>query len=168
MDEFSTPINQIRPDINEKNNTNYSDMLQNIEHQNNNQPQEQQNQMNYPPQEQQNQMNYPPPPIVQSKNELFEQQNNYTNLHNQILEKPLHNIKDDNIQQTHISAMQKDFLYLVIPSIILYSTSIQNYLIRSIPSLFKEEKPTIIGNVINASIVAFIFITLKNMKIHFN
>lgn len=157
MDEYSTSISQIRPDISEQSNINYSDVLQSMEQ--NSQTQ----------QVQENVQQYPPPPIVQSKNDVTQMQvlPPHQQMHNIMTQQ--HPIQEQNIEEnTNISQVQKDFLYLVVPSILLYSNQIQSHLLRTMPSLFKDEKPTIIGNILNASIIAIIFIGLKNMKVQFN
>ena len=145
MDEYATPIEQIRPDMNQQQQQpiNYSDMLQSMETQ---QQQVQQIQ----------QQEYPPHPIVQSKmphngNMNFAQQNQKSNDH-----------------ETQLPDIQKDIMYILIPSILLYSGPVQAQILKILPSLFKEEKPTILGNVINGLIIAIIFVGMKNMKIKFS
>lgn len=157
MDEYSTPLNQIRPELSEQSNMNYSDVLQSMEQQ---QQQPQPQQMSEP--------QYPPPPIVQSRNEMNQMQQPTHHQIHQIMSQQHPQVEQNKETEANMSQIQKDFIYLVVPSILLYSTPIQNHLLRTIPSLFKDEKPTIIGNIINASIIAIIFIGLKNMKVQFN
>ena len=151
MDEYSTPVSQLRPDMNEQQTVNYSDMLQSMEQTSQSAPEQHQSQ------------NYPPPPIVQSRNNIPP---NHHQIHNQMMmdTSPSQESKEDK----SFSNFQKEAMYILIPSIILYSTQIQNYLLQTVPSLFKDDKPTIIGNIINAGIIALIFYTLKNMKVNFS
>lgn len=150
MDEYATPIEQIRPDINtnqqQQNPINYSDMLQSMETQ-----QQQASQMQ--------QQEFPPHPIVQSKmphnanmNMNFVQQRTDT----------------ETAENSNIPQIQKDIMFILVPSILLYSNQVQSHLLKLLPSLFKEERPTILGNVINGLIIAGVFITMKNMKINFS
>ena len=166
MDEYSTPIEQLRNDMppaeqpgNQQMNVNYSDLLQTMES-------HQQGQMPHPQQQMQNQQqmvqgDFPPPPMMQSKMPMNAGLNpNFITQHQQPSQEQQSN--------TNMSQLQKDFMYIVVPSIVLYSTPIQNHLLRMIPSLFKDEKPSIIGNIVNGTIIAFVFIALKNMKINFS
>jgi hypothetical protein len=163
MDEYATPIDQIRNDMppgdqsaNQQIPANYSDLLQTMESHSQGQPQQMSNQ---------NQMmshgDFPPPPMVQSKIPMHSGMNpNFITHSNQP--------PQEQQSGTNISQLQKDFMYIVVPSILLYSTPIQNHLLRVLPSLFKDEKPSIVGNIVNASLIAFVFIALKNMKINFS
>lgn len=151
MDEYSTPISQIRPEMSEQGqNVNYSDMLQSMEQA----PSSNEHVQAAP--------NFPPPPVVQSRNNM--------NPHHQQMHMMMNNEhpKEENNETTNIPDLQKDIMFILIPSIILYSIPVQNYILRTIPSLFRDDKPTIIGNIMNAGLIAFIFIALKNMKIKFN
>lgn len=152
MDEYATPIEQIRPDI--QNNqqqqqnipVNYSDMLQSMEtHQQ--QPQQMQ------------QQDYPPHPIVQSKIP------HNANMNMNYVQPQQHHHQDE---EKNYSQIQKDIMYILVPSILLYSHPVQNQLLKVLPSLFKEDKPTILGNVVNGVIIAMIFVGMKNMKINFS
>ena len=152
MDEYSTPIEQIRPDMNTNNQqnqpvVNYSDMLQSMETQQQDNSQIQQQE-------------FPPHPIVQSKIPHNANMNmNYV----QQKQQPS-NTEDNN----NMSQIQKDMMYILIPSILLYSNQVQAQILKVLPSLFKEEKPTILGNVVNGLIISIIFIGMKNMKIDFS
>lgn len=151
MDEYATPIEQIRPDIQNNNQqqqqvpVNYSDMLQSME--------TQQNQA-----QQMQQQEFPPHPVVQSKMP----QNANMNM-NFVQQQTQHHEEEKNYSQ-----IQKDMMYILIPSILLYSNPVQNQLLKILPSLFKEERPTILGNVVNGIIIAFVFIGMKNMKVNFS
>ena len=157
MDEYSTPLTQLNNDQPSHSSSqppiNYSDMLQSIESQ-------KQNQHTMPPEQQQQHQDYPPPPVVQSRLPMNANMN-FITPQNQ-------NIKSDDNNDANMSQFQKDIMYILIPSIILYSNPIQNHMLRIIPSLFKDEKPTIIGNILNGSIIAFLYIALKSMKINFS
>ena len=158
MDEYSTPLTQLQNDQPSHSGSqppiNYSDMLQSIE------SQKQSQHTTMPPEQQPNQVDYPPPPIVQSRLPMN------TNM-NFITPAQQHNVKMDDNNDANMSQFQKDIMYILIPSILLYSTPVQNHMLRLIPSLFKEDKPTIIGNILNGSIIAFIYIALKSMKVNF-
>jgi len=151
MDEYETPIESIRQNDQQSQPINYNDMLQTME-------------SNGGHTHEQGQSNFPPNPIVQSRNPVQQGQNmnmNFVNPQNQAkAEEP-----DSNIS---LSNMQRDFLFIIVPSVIIYSSQIQSVLIRSIPSMFKDDKPTVIGNVMNAGLIALCFILIKNMKINFN
>ena len=154
MDEYATPIEQIRPEMNNNQSSqqppiNYSDMLQSMESQ-----QQQQQVQQVPNQE------YPPHPIVQSKNPHHANMN--MNYHQQ------QSNPQTNNEEKQFSQVQKDVMFILIPSILLYSNQVQSQLLKILPSLFKEEKPTILGNVINGFIIAIIFIGMKSMKINFS
>jgi len=156
MDEYSTPIEHIRSDMQPAESQpplNYSDMLQSMETQkySNNFINESQ---------QQNNQEYPPHPVVQSR--IQNNMNRNPNFVQQDTTKIVHN-NDNNMNQ-----MQKDIMYILVPSILLYSSPIQNHLMKLVPSLFKDEKPSIIGNIVNGAIIAIIFTALKNMKINFS
>ena len=148
MDEYATPINEIRPDIqaNQQQPINYSDMLQSME---TNQQQPQQIQ----------QQDFPPHPIVQSKMPHSAKMNM-----NFVQQQQSHS----NEEEKNYSHIQKDIMYILIPSILLYSQPIQNHLLKVLPSLFKDDKPTILGNIVNGIIISIIFIGMKNMKINFS
>lgn len=155
MDEYATPIEQIRPEMNshsggqEQVPVNYSDMLQVME---------QQKQHQSMGEQQMPQQDYPPPPIVQSR--MPPQAHMNMNFIQPKKEEP--EKSTDNMSQ-----MQKDVMYILIPSIILYSTPIQTHLLRLVPSLFKDDKPSIVGNIVNGAIIAMVYVGLKNMKINF-
>lgn len=156
MDEYSTPIEQIRPDMKLENNqqipVNYSDLMQTMESHKNVQQMPESS-----PQIHSNE--YPPPPMVQSRNHM------HTNLNPNFVTPKEHL---DVSSPDKMNILQKDVMFILIPSIILYSTQIQNHIFRVIPSLFKDDKPTMIGNIFNGIIISFVFIGLKNMKINFS
>ena len=150
MDEYSTPIEQLRPDMNDQqqNPVNYADMLQTMER--SQAPvQQMQPQMHEQPQ-------YPPPPMVQSRAPT----NPHTGFVTQNTKQP------EEIEQS--PNFQKEFIYLFLPAVVLYSNPVQAQLLNAIPSLFRDEKPTILGNIFNAGIITLIFILMKNMKVKFN
>ena len=152
MDEYATPIEQIRPDMQnnqqqqQQSPINYSDMLQSMESQQQQVQQIQQHQ------------EFPPHPVVQSKMPPNANMNM-----NFVQQQPQSHEEEKNFSQ-----IQKDIMYILIPSILLYSNPIQNQMLKILPSLFKEEKPTILGNVVNGAIIAIIFTGIKNMKINFS
>ena len=164
MDEYATPIDQIRNDMPQEHQgnqqqmpMNYSDLLQTMEsHQQN--PMQQQSMQQ---QGQQMHGEFPPPPMVQSKMPMHSGINPNFITHGQ-------QSQQQESQGNNMSQLQKDFMYIVVPSIILYSTPVQNHLLRIIPSLFKDEKPSIVGNIVNGAVIALIFIALKNMKVNFS
>ena len=153
MDEYATPIDQIRPDLNNQQpqqqapqqapQGNYSDMLQSMETQ-------QQVQQYQQPNE------FPPHPVVQSKMN--------PNSHMNFGQQPSQHREDE--QQT--PQIQKDIMYILIPSILLYSSPVQAHILKILPSLFKEERPTILGNIVNGLVISIVFVGLKNMKIKFS
>ena len=152
MDEYATPIEQIRPDMQNNNQqpqqqipVNYSDMLQSME--------TQQNQA-----QQMQQQEFPPHPIVQSK------MPHNSNMNMNFVQQQSKPQEEEN----NYSQIQKDIMYILIPSILLYSNPVQNQLLKVLPSLFKEERPTILGNVANGIIIAIVFIGIKNMKVNFS
>ena len=112
MDEYATPIEQIRPDMQNNHQqqvpVNYSDMLQSME--------TQQNQV-----QQMQQQEFPPHPVVQSKmphnanmNMNFVQQQN----------------SQPREEEKNYSQIQKDIMYILVPSILLYSQPVQNHLLK--------------------------------------
>ena len=108
--------------------------------------------------QQMQQQEFPPHPIVQSKIPTNANMNmNFVQQQSQPRE-----------EEKNFSQIQKDIMYILIPSILLYSNPVQTQLLKIIPSLFKEDKPTILGNVVNGIIIAMIFIGMKNMKINFS
>ena len=149
MDEYSTPIEQIRPEMinhQQQDPINYSDMLQSMEsHQS--QAQQVQHQ------------EFPPHPIVQSK---------MPHNVNMNIDHLQHRTQHSPQEEKNYTQMQKDIMYILIPSILLYSNPVQTQLIKILPSLFKEDKPTILGNVLNGIIIATLFIGMKNLKIDFS
>ena len=151
MDEYATPIEQIRPEMNsnqpQQQPINYSDMLQTME-----------SQQQQPQQVQQHE--FPPHPIVQSK---MPHNANMNMQYNQQQSNQPQNNEDQQLPQ-----IQKDVMYILIPSILLYSNPVQAQILKFLPSLFKEERPTILGNVVNGLIIAIVFIGIKNMKINFS
>jgi hypothetical protein len=153
QDEYSTPIEQIRPDIKpeQQQSINYSDLLQTMEHQ-------QQHNQQYVMSEQQ--PDYPPHPIVQSRLPM------QANMNQNFIQEQKHYEKP--ADTNNMSQIQKDIMYILIPSIVLYSVPFQNHMLRIIPSLFKDDRPTIIGNVVNGCLIALVFTALKNMKINFS
>ena len=151
MDEYETPIESIRQPDNQAQPMNYNDMLQNME-------------TNGGHMHEPIQSNYPPNPIVQSRNPM--QQNHNMNMN--FVPQQTQVKSDDTEQYTSLSNMQRDFLFIVIPAVIIYSSQIQNVLVRSVPSMFRDEKPTLIGNLLNAGLIALCYVLIKNMKINFN
>jgi len=149
MDEYSTPIEQIRPEMNNNQQQqipiNYSDMLQTMENQ----------QQNV---QQVHQQEYPPHPVVQSK------MPHNANMNMNFVQQQQQTTDEDK----QLPQIQKDIMYILIPSILLYSGPVQSQILKCMPSLFKEEKPTILGNIINGLIIAIIFVGMKNMKINFS
>ena len=145
MDEYETPIEQLRPDIktNQDSSMNYNDMLQSIETQ----------------QQVHKNTEFPQHPIVQSR----APHNPHMNMN--FVEHKKENIVSNDTQMTQI---QKDIIYILVPSILLYSMPIQTHITRVLPSLFKDDKPTILGNIVNGLIIACVFVGLKNMKINFS
>jgi len=163
MDEYATPIDQIRNDIappdlirNQPHDSpaaNYSDLLQTMEsHQQ--APQQMQQQVA--------QNDFPPHPIVQSNMPINRGMNP------NFMSSNTTHTKQDSENMSNMSQLQKDFMFIVVPSLVLYSSTVQNHLLRVLPSLFKDDKPSIVGNIANAAVIAFVFLALKNMKINFS
>ena len=151
MDEYETPIESIRQPDNQGPPMNYNDMLQTME-------------TNGGHTHEPVQSNFPPNPIVQSRNPM--QQN--PNMNMNFVPHQTQVKSEDNEQNNSLSNMQRDFLFIVIPAVIIYSSQIQNVLVRSVPSMFRDEKPTLIGNLLNAGLIALCYVLIKNMKINFN
>ena len=99
---------------------------------------------------------FPPHPVVQSKMN--------PNSHMNFGQQPSQHREDE--QQT--PQIQKDIMYILIPSILLYSSPVQAHILKILPSLFKEERPTILGNIVNGLVISIVFVGLKNMKIKFS
>jgi len=140
MDEYDTPIEQLRPDLQQEQQppVNYADMMHSMESSQN---------INSAPSNE-----YPPHPNIQPSKQYNYPANQRVNSEEVV--------KDN--------TYQRDFLYILIPSMILYSLPAQNQLSTLLPSLFSDRKPTFVGHALNASIIALLFIILRNMKIKFN
>ena len=163
MDEYSTPLEQIRPELgnSDQSSINYADLLQTMEtNPNGNMPN-----IQHPENSDQQLRQFPPPPIVQSMNNPHQQ---FNHSQQNFISDTKSNDVDDSTNSDNMSLLQKDFMFILLPSLLLYSSSFQNQIMKSIPSLFKEDRPTLIGNIFNASVIALIFVLIKNMKVQFN
>ena len=109
-----------------------------------------------PSQQQHPQDHYLPPPMVNSRNNLY-------------APRPLQPksiLKKNTKYPNKFDTIQKDVIYIVILSIIVYSESTQKLISRFIPSLYKESQSTVLSLLFNGLLIAGSYTLLKNVSIN--
>jgi flagellar biosynthesis GTPase FlhF len=176
MNEYETPLDQIRP-VSTSNkqfdpNTvmDYNEILNSSNQQQSNQQQNNQQQHN---QQQNNQQQSNESNVENENNYQFQQMQQQQYQQQQYQQQP-HPHTDSSKQQSKDSYMQsfslsdyenKDYIFLILANSIIFSDGIQKSILKYLPNLFKDGKPSIIGLLFNAILVAFLLFLSKKIKI---
>jgi hypothetical protein len=170
MDDFSTPVDRLppinsdmpssvdtrmdnpKPDINSV--MDYNQLVQGID---NRPPQQPTQQIQQPPQQLSyaQQPEYINPPAMQSM-----KPHEY-----QYYQQPHDSPVKSTVTESSSSYNPNDIAFILLASLLIFSTSSQTFFMNQLPALFKEQKPSIVGSLIFSSILGASFVCYKSVSI---
>ena len=150
MDDMSTPIDQLQPNENPQD---YQDVLTKM-------------QDAPPPHYNQPSVHQISPPSIQTMKHPV--QNPYNVQQYSQYRMPNHDaqyVSSSRNTTFNMDGAQRDFVYVTIVCMLLYSDVFQQTALRNIPALFRDSKPTVVGTVVNGALAGILYVVFKNVSI---